>query len=77
MFQRILPWQAFPTNDRILEGHNTTILELLKIDKNMFNYQFERIKWERGEGRVTSLEQLSLVVNKQGQGSMKTAIKMF
>ena len=77
MFQRILPWQAFPTNDRILEGHNTTILELLKIDKNMFNYQFERIKWERGEGRVTSLEQLSLVVNKQGQRSMKTTIKMF
>ena len=77
MFQRILPWQAFPTNDRILEGHNTTILELLKIDKNMFNYQFERIKWERGEGRVTSLEQLSLVVNKQGQRSMKTARKMF
>ena len=77
MFQSILSWQAFPTNDHILEGHNTTILELLKIDKNMFNYQFERIKWERGESRVTSLEQLSLVVNKQGQRSMKTAIKMF
>ena len=60
MFQRILPWQVFPTNDRILEGHNTTILELLKIDKNMFNYQFERIKWERGEVRVTSLVQLSV-----------------
>ena len=50
MFQSILSWQAFPTNDRILEGHNTTILERLKIDKNMFNYQFERgehclLKW--------------------------------
>lgn len=50
MFQRILPWRAFLANDRILEGHNTTILERLKIDKNMFNYQFERIKWGVGVG---------------------------